>query len=215
MDDSNASALRSSGRSRDSSTSGWTLPRGHAAATCIAWRAPTIPPLSRHSFSISSASGGRYGRKRPSANRASAGTSTSWRGTPPAAKLLVIEVKTEIVDVGELLGTLDRKERLARRIAARMGWEPTVVSLALVVHDSRMNRRRVAEHRSTFGAVLPSDGRVLRAHLRHPRGGRIAAVAFWSILRPGGTRHAGGGIRRVRTARPAPIRAQPRSQTLL
>ena len=36
---------------------------------------------------------------------------------PAMRALLVIELKTEIVDVNELIGTLDRKRRLAARIA--------------------------------------------------------------------------------------------------
>ena len=37
---------------------------------------------------------------------------------PGRRALLVIELKTEIVDVGELIGTLDKKRRLGREIAA-------------------------------------------------------------------------------------------------
>ena len=40
----------------------------------------------------------------------------------PTRSLLVIELKTELVDFNELLGTLDRKVRLAREIAADRGW---------------------------------------------------------------------------------------------
>jgi transcriptional regulator with XRE-family HTH domain len=39
----------------------------------------------------------------------------AWRSSERA--LLVIELKTEIVDVGEMLGTLDRKARLATKVA--------------------------------------------------------------------------------------------------
>ena len=35
---------------------------------------------------------------------------------------LVIELKTEIVDVNELIATFDRKARLAQRIATERGW---------------------------------------------------------------------------------------------
>ena len=36
--------------------------------------------------------------------------------------LLVIELKTEIVDINQLVGTLDRKHRLALGIARERGW---------------------------------------------------------------------------------------------
>src|SRR5438105_7342099 len=49
--------------------------------------------------------------------------------------LLLIELKTAIVDVGELLGTFDRKRRLAPAIAAGLGWTPRSVSMLLIVGD--------------------------------------------------------------------------------
>jgi hypothetical protein len=39
--------------------------------------------------------------------------------------LLVVELKTQLVDVNELLGTLDRKRRLIRQIVAGRGWAPS------------------------------------------------------------------------------------------
>jgi transcriptional regulator with XRE-family HTH domain len=42
--------------------------------------------------------------------------------------LLVIELKTAIVDVQELVGTFDRKMRLAIRVARERGWDPMKVS---------------------------------------------------------------------------------------
>src|SRR4051794_23926420 len=51
--------------------------------------------------------------------------------------LLVVELKTEIVDVNELVATLDRKVRVARRIARERGWlaedERVAVSAWVVV----------------------------------------------------------------------------------
>jgi transcriptional regulator with XRE-family HTH domain len=54
-----------------------------------------------------------------------------------SAHLLVVELRTEIVDVNELLGTLDRKARLARTIASERGWRPEMVSVWLIVADTR------------------------------------------------------------------------------
>ncbi len=77
----------------------------------------------------------------------------AWHGA--SRTLLVIELKTEIVDVGETLGTLDRKRRLAWQIAADLGWRPDVIAVALLITDTRTNHRRVATHEQTFRAALP------------------------------------------------------------
>jgi transcriptional regulator with XRE-family HTH domain len=113
--------------------------------------------------------------------------------------LLVIEIKTEIVDVGEMVGTLSRKQRLAVAIARELGWAPDLVATALIVLDRRTNRRRVGDHRATIRTLLPDDGRRLRAFLRHPAGA-LAAIAFWPNEHPGVVRQRGPATRRVRRA---------------
>ena len=50
----------------------------------------------------------------------------------PTRSLLVIELKTEIVDVQETVGTLDRKRRLAAKVAAERGWAPASISAWLL-----------------------------------------------------------------------------------
>jgi hypothetical protein len=92
---------------------------------------------------------------------------------PGRRALLIIELKTEIVDPGELLATMDRRRRLAWEIAAKRGWRPLTVSAWIIVARSRTNERRLAD----FGAMLrsnyPADGRRMHAWLRDP----VAAVA--------------------------------------
>jgi hypothetical protein len=96
---------------------------------------------------------------------------------PTSRILLVIELKTEIVDVNEMLGTLDRKRRLAARIANEHGWEPVATATWVVVADSRNSRRVVAEHATVLRAKLPTDGRGVGRWLRSPRG-RLDALSF-------------------------------------
>ncbi len=50
----------------------------------------------------------------------------AWHSDP---KLLVIELKTEIVEANELRGVLDRKIRLAPRTARVRGWLPLNASI--------------------------------------------------------------------------------------
>jgi hypothetical protein len=97
---------------------------------------------------------------------------------PGRHAVLVVEVKSRIVDVQGLLSAVDRKRRLARQIAAERGWKPHIVGVWLAVADGRTNRRRLGEHRRTFAAALPGDGRGLRSWLRDP----TANAAFLSFL---------------------------------
>jgi transcriptional regulator with XRE-family HTH domain len=96
---------------------------------------------------------------------------------PTSRILLVIELKTEVIDLNEMLGTLDRKRRLAWAVAKDRKLDPAVVGTWVVVADSRTNRRTVAEHGAVLRAKLPIDGRGVARWLRRPAGG-IDALSF-------------------------------------
>jgi transcriptional regulator with XRE-family HTH domain len=120
----------------------------------------------------------------------------------PTRTLLVIELKTEIVDVQELLGTLDRKRRLAPKVAAERGWRPATVATWVILAEGRTNRRRVAAHRTVLRAALPADGHAMRAWLDVPSG-PIAALTFWPSTDGVGGIGRLAPVRRVRVARAA------------
>jgi transcriptional regulator with XRE-family HTH domain len=101
--------------------------------------------------------------------------------------LLVIELKTEFVDVNETIGTLDRKHRLAATVAASRGWRPTFVSVWLIVADSATNRRHGAEHRTLLRSRFTADGRRLRGFLECPSE-PTAGLAFWPDANPRSSR---------------------------
>jgi len=113
----------------------------------------------------------------------------------PTGSLLVIELKTSIVDVNELVGTLDRKARLAGRIADERGWRARSVSRWVIVERGSTNLRRFAAHRAMLRAAFPDDGRTMRAWLGDPRGSR-SALSMWSDANRGSAR-ATRGPRRV------------------
>ena len=98
----------------------------------------------------------------------------------PTGSLLVIELKTLIVDINELVGTLDRKARLARRIASERGWAATSVSRWAIVTRDKTNSRRASVHRSVLRAAYPDDGRRMRSWLRAPAG-RVSALSTWIL----------------------------------
>ncbi|HET9851949.1 MAG TPA: helix-turn-helix transcriptional regulator [Candidatus Limnocylindrales bacterium] len=125
---------------------------------------------------------------------------------PPTRTLLVIELKTEIVDVGEVLGTLDRKRRNARRVGADLGWRPETIGVGLLITDTRTNRRRVAAHDRTFRAALPDDTRAFRTWIRSPSR-PIGTLAFLPHARVAGLGQRPATPKRVRTPRTAPMEA--------
>jgi transcriptional regulator with XRE-family HTH domain len=125
---------------------------------------------------------------------------------PKQQMLLVIELKTDIADVNELVGTLDRKRRLAGQIARERGWaigDRTKVSAWLIVAESRTNHRRVQAHKAMLRAVLPLDGRSMAGWLADPSR-PIGAISFWPILNHGALSAGPAPVRRVRAAAPAP-----------
>jgi hypothetical protein len=96
---------------------------------------------------------------------------------PARRMLLVIELKTEVVEVGLLLGKMDQRRRLAGNIARRLGWDPIAVSSWVVIADSRTNRRAVAAHGTVLRRKFPVDGRSVKRWLRDPLD-RIDALSF-------------------------------------
>jgi transcriptional regulator with XRE-family HTH domain len=115
--------------------------------------------------------------------------------------LLVIELKTDIVDVNELVGTLDRKRRLAPQVARERGWDvgqrPGVSAWVIVV-DGDTNRRRVQAHTAMLRAALPLDGRSIPGWLKDPAR-PIGGLSFWANARGESVRGARTPVRRVRS----------------
>ena len=121
---------------------------------------------------------------------------------PPSRVVLVIELKTEIVDVNEMMSNLDRKQRLANRVAQDRGWKPVAVGVWLAVADSRTNRRALASHSTVLRAKYPADGRTIRSWLQAPRG-PIRALSFMPDVGDLTTGHGARPTRRVRKGRDA------------
>lgn len=118
---------------------------------------------------------------------------------PATGSLLVVELKTEIVDVQELVGTMSRKVRLARGIALERGWHAGSVSGWIVVASSTTNRRRIVAHRTMLRAAFGSDGRTMRRWILAPQGS-VAALSMWSPTNRGGTGSGLAPVKRVSRA---------------
>jgi transcriptional regulator with XRE-family HTH domain len=106
---------------------------------------------------------------------------------PATGSLLVIEVKSTIPDVQATLAGIDRKARLAPRIAAERGWRATSVSRWLVVPGDATSRRRVLAHAATFDSALPQRTAALKRWASSPIG-RVAGIMFVASTGEGGPR---------------------------
>ncbi|HEY3523931.1 MAG TPA: helix-turn-helix domain-containing protein [Candidatus Limnocylindrales bacterium] len=130
---------------------------------------------------------------------------------PGTAALLVVEVKTAIGDSQATLMTLDRKARLAPRVATERGWDPRQVARLLVLPDESTPRRQIGRLASTYATAFPVRGRELTSWLRRPKRRAVAGIWFLSLGRQavaGGGSWAGGNGARPKGAvsRPPEVR---------
>ena len=103
----------------------------------------------------------------------------------PTGSLLVIELKTELVSLEDLLTTMDVRLRHAAAIGRELGWQVRSVSGRVVLSDSSTNRRRVRAHAAALRSAFPADGRLMRGWLGRPLGGVRASLSGpISVSRP-------------------------------
>jgi transcriptional regulator with XRE-family HTH domain len=115
----------------------------------------------------------------------------------PTGSLLVIELKTELVSLEDLLTTMDVRMRHAAAIARDRGWHAKTVSGWIVLADTRPNRRRAGQHSATLRSAFAADGRRMRGWLRSPVGA-VRALSFWPNSSRSGVNQTAALRRRVR-----------------
>lgn len=69
---------------------------------------------------------------------------------PATRTLVIVEVKTQVIDLQDTFGALNVKERLASAVAERRGWQTDRCVAALVLADTYQNRKVVRDHPSLF-----------------------------------------------------------------
>jgi hypothetical protein len=116
---------------------------------------------------------------------------------PRTRTLLIIELKTDIVDVNDLMGRVDQKRRLAAQIARDRGWYPLHVGVWVVIAEGTTNRRRVSLHETVLRNAFPVDGHAIGRWLADPAGA-VAAMSFWSNASPASANGGLAAVRRVR-----------------
>ncbi len=86
----------------------------------------------------------------------------------PLWLMVVIEIKTDLVEAHDLLGLVDVKKRLAPLIGADLGWTAAVAVIPMLLFkDSTTVRRRVARLAPLFGE-FELRGRQAMSWLRSP-----------------------------------------------
>ena len=116
---------------------------------------------------------------------------------PAARVVLVIELKSELVDVQALLGSLDVKVRLAPGIVARFGWSPRVVLPAIVFLEDRTTRNRLNRVDALF-AVFNLRGRAALSWIRRPTDAETAPGGLLWLTHAGRARRSSSPAPRVR-----------------
>ncbi len=107
------------------------------------------------------------------------------RVAPATRSLLIVELKTELVDPQALAAVMHRRVRLGRVIATEQGWEPLTISAWVIVRKSRTEQRRLQAHQGILRRAFPADGRTMRRWLRAPQGS-VSALGFWTDVSQGG-----------------------------
>ena len=107
---------------------------------------------------------------------------------PDAGALLIIEVKSVVPDMQAMLAGIDRKVRIAPKLARERGWRVRSVSRILVLGEDRTSRRRLAQHAATIDRVMPLRTLAVRRWMRRPSG-PIGGVLFLSRSQRTSGRH--------------------------
>ena len=124
--------------------------------------------------------------------------------------VLLIELKTELVDVSDLLTVTGRRRRLAAVIAEPLGWKPATVGQWVVIAAGRSNERRVASHRTLLRSAFPADGRAIAGWLAKPTG---ALSALWFLPNTHSLSRRRGPATPIRVRVPR-VNVDPRSATV-
>jgi hypothetical protein len=119
--------------------------------------------------------------------------------------VLVVEVKTAIVDVQRLLATLDMKRRLGIKVAGSVGWSATSAVSLLVIAEGTTNRRRL-EANSVLFAEYEVRGRAAATWLRAPAHGVHGLLRLAKLPNARGSDRRRAGRQRIRLST-----AEPRS----
>ena len=111
--------------------------------------------------------------------------------------VIVVEIKTVLVDAQELLGVLDVKTRLAPMIARDLGWQADRIVPAIVVMESTTARRRIGQIEGLLSR-FETRGHTARAWLADPTAASSGLLVLSKLPSTNRTDRRRAGRRRVR-----------------
>jgi transcriptional regulator with XRE-family HTH domain len=139
---------------------------------------------------------------------------------PARRALLVLEIKTELDDLQDLLSVLDRKARLVPALlAAERGWRCASLGVVLALVECSTSRDAVARHQATFAAALPKRNLDIRRWLAQPGSEGLRGIWFLRPSDKSTLMEGRGGPRRIRRpstsrlAAPAPSNRPEQAST--
>jgi transcriptional regulator with XRE-family HTH domain len=90
---------------------------------------------------------------------------------PGARALLIVEIKTEIVDLQDMLHAIDVKERVVPgHVRRSRKWQPLATATVVVLPGTSTHRRAAATHAALLSASLPARTDQIRDWIRRPIG---------------------------------------------
>lgn len=113
------------------------------------------------------------------------------------ATLVVVEIKTVIVEIQDLIGALNTKARVAPVIARSLGWQVERSVPFLVVAETTTNRRRLGSHSRLF-ARLAVRGKAAVGWIRRPEGAPSGLLLLVKLPDRNGVGVRRAGRQRVR-----------------
>jgi transcriptional regulator with XRE-family HTH domain len=116
--------------------------------------------------------------------------------------MLIVELKTRIVDINDLMATMDIRGRVAARMAVDRGWDPVAIGLWVVAAPARTNSRILSDYATVLRAKFPGDGRTIRRWLATPSGS-VSVLSFMPQVRLGDLGRCVTTPRRIRRTAPS------------
>jgi transcriptional regulator with XRE-family HTH domain len=126
---------------------------------------------------------------------------------PDRRALLILEVKTRLLDVQATLAVLDRKARVVPALVrGERGWNPIHLGVVIAMPGITANRSAVSRHAATFASTHPTRSLAVRRWIRHPAG---RMNGLWFVSESNLVRGTGGqtGRKRVREPKQPPAPA--------